>query len=434
MATIIDERDFNRYEVIKALSVDSAPLKVVLDAGTGTNPTSSDSFGRLRTASPLTLFDSSHRYRDNDQWETATASGGTATFNSNQGCIDLAVGTTSGAYVYRETKRVFAYQPGKSLLTINTFVLNAAKTNLRQRCGYFGSANGYYLQLNGTALSFVERTSVSGSLVETTVPKSAWNVDPLDGTGPSGVVLDATKSQILWTDMEWLGVGTVRMGFVIDNKFITCHEFRHANLLATTYITTACLPLRYEIENTGTTASSSTLKQICSTVISEGGYELRGAQQSISIPITASKSTGGTAGTYTPIISLRLSSSPNYLDAIARISALSLLGTGNGINYSWEMRKQGTTTGGSWVAPTNSSIQYNISGTSYAGGTVIASGFLSSSNQASSALNNLDGSLFKFQLERNSFTSTPHEITLVVASDSVSGAVFASLDWEETTR
>jgi len=207
----------------------------------------------------------------------------------------------------------------------------------------------------------------------------------------------------------------------------------HANLLASTYITTACLPLRYEIENTGATASASTLKQICSTVLSEGGYEIRGAQQAIGIPI-ATPVTLTTASTYYPIISLRLTSSPNYLDAIALLTAVSILAQGNNISYNWQIVKGGTTSGGTWTAASNSSINYNITGTSFTGGTTLASGFLSSTTQSSAPINQLDGSLFKFQLERNSFTNTPYELTLVAASDTNAGKIIASLDWEELTR
>ena len=430
MATIIDQYDLNRYEVVKVSSLIDQPLNVVLDAGRGTKATSQDAFGRLRTANPLTLFDSNHRFRDNGLWETNTATGGTATFNANHGCVDLEVTTTSGSLVYRETRRVFAYQPGKSLLSMNTFVFAPAKTNLRQRCGYFGAANGYYLQLSGTTLSLVERTSVSGSLVETAINQAFWNIDKLDGTGPSGYTLDITKSQILWTDLEWLGVGTVRMGFVIEGKFILCHQFHHGNVVASPYITTACLPIRYELENLGTTASASTMKQICSTMISEGGYEVRGSQQSIGTPITAPTALA-TAGTFYPLVSLRLNGS--YLDAIALMTSMSILPLGNK-NYNWQVKKNGTTTGGTWVTPTNSSVSYNITGTSFAGGTIVANGLLSSTNQSSSAVNQLDGSIFKFQLERNSFTSTPYEITLIATADGAGGSIAASVDWEEITR
>ena len=412
------------------------PISVTTDPGTGTKSAALDAFGRLRVSNPLTLFDSSHRYRDNGLWNTLTATGGAAAFSADQGLIELSVTTTSGSKVYRETTKAFPYLPGKSLLVMTTFVMSPAKANLRQRLGYYGDENGMFLELDGaggTVLSFVERSHVSGATVDTKVNQSSWNYDKMDGTGPSKMTLDITKAQILWMDIEWLGLGTVRMGFVIDGKFILCHQFHHANLITSTYITTASLPLRYEIENTGTTASSSILKQICSTVISEGGYELRGLQQAVSIPITAARTTT-TAGTYYPLISIRLKASPNFLDAIVILTALSLLGTGNGVNYNWKVIATGATTGGTWVsAGSDSAVEYNITGTSFTGGRTLASGYFSSSNQSSTSVDILKEALFKFQLERNKFTSTAFELTLVTASDG-GGSVFASVDWEEASR
>ena len=442
MATEIDSIDLNRYEIIKTrpmnteatnVAITGQPISVTTDPGTGNKSAALDAFGRLRVSNPFTLFDSSHRYKDNNLWNTSVASSGAAVFNANAGLVDLNVTTTSGSKVYRETTKVFSYQPGKSLLVMTTFVMNSAKTNLRQRIGYYGADNGLYLELAGTVLSFVERSSVSGALAETKVAQNAWNYDKMDGTGPSGMTLDITKAQILWMDIEWLGLGTVRMGFVIDGKFILCHQFHHANLITSTYITTASLPLRYEIENTGTTASNSTLKQVCSTVISEGGYQLNGLQQAVNIPITAPRTTS-VAGTYYPILSLRLKSSPNFLDAVTILTALSALGTGNGVNYNWKVIASGTTTGGTWVsAGVNSAVEYNITGTSFTGGRTLASGYLNSSNQGSQSIDILKEALFKFQLERDTFTSTAFELTLAVTSDG-GGSIFASLDWEEISR
>ena len=390
-----------------------------------------DAFGRLRVSSPYTLFDSSHRFADNGLWSTATATGGAATFNSSQGLVDLVVTAASGSEVVRETTKVFSYQPGKSLLVLNTFVMSAAKTNLRQRVGYYGAENGYYLEQNDSTVSFVERSSVSGSLVNTPVAQASWNVDPLNGSGPSGITLDLTKAQILFMDLEWLGVGTVRMGFIINGNFYVCHKFHHANLITSTYITTASLPLRYEITNTAATSGASTLKQICSSVLSEGGYELNGLQQAIGIPINTPR-TLGTAGTFYPVISLRLKST--RLDGIIILTALSIMPITTG-NYNWQVIATGTTTGGTWTsAGTNSSVEYNITGTTFAGGRILASGFFNATNQGASQVDILKEALFKFQLERNALTSTPFELTLVVASDSASDTVVASMDWEEISR
>jgi hypothetical protein len=393
-----------------------------------------DAFGRTRVSNPLTLFDSSHRYRDNNLWESLiVGSGSTVGFATTQGLVNIGIGTTSGDSVIRETTKTFSYQPGKSLLVLNTFIPATPKTNLRQRVGYFGADNGMYFEINGTTPYFVERSLSTGT--STSVAQNDWNIDKLDGTGVSGITLDITKAQILWMDIEWLGLGTVRMGFVIDGKFIHAHSFHHANIIQSTYITTASLPLRYEIANTGITTGNSTFKQVCSSVISEGGYELRGLQQAVNTPITAPVDLPSPAGTYYPVLSIRLKSSPNRLDAIVILTALSIMGTGNGPKYNWQVRASATTTGGTWVsAGADSAVEYKIDGGTVSGGRVLASGFLSSANQSSSTVDILKEALFKFQLERNGLTGTPYELTLVVASDTAGADVFASLDWEEISR
>lgn len=393
-----------------------------------------DAFNRLRTSSPITLFDSSHRYQDNNLWSTLSSNGGSISFNANQGLVNLNTSTSSGSEVIRETTKVFSYQPGKSLISMNTFVFSPSSIGLRQRVGYFGSSNGFYLELEGPSINLVKRTSINGTIQEVKISQSEWNEDRLDGTGPSKKKLDITKAQILWCDLEWLGVGTVRTGFAIDGEFIICHSFHHANLLNSTYITTACLPIRYEITNTGTTSTSNTLKQICSTVISEGGYELRGEQKQVSIPIT-SPYTLTTAGIFYPVISLRLKSSPNRLDGIVILSNLSIMGLGNGINFQWRLVARSTTSGGTWISVGNDScVEYNITGTSSTTGKVLASGYFNSSNQSAPTITIPKTDLFKFQLERNSLTSTPYELSLQLTSGTANNSVFASLEWEEITR
>jgi hypothetical protein len=434
-----DPEDTQLYEVIKVQTCSGRPLEVTTSSGQSVYiqpaTTAGDAFGRLRTSSPLTLFDSSHRYHDNGLWATATGTGGTYAFSSGEGLVNLNVTTASGAKVLRETKKVCSYQPGKSLQVMNTFVMASGQTNLRQRVGYFGTANGIYLEVSGTsAPSFVERNSVSGTVNETRVSQANWNIDPLDGSGPSGFTLDITKAQIHWIDIEWLGLGTVRTGFVINGQLVHCHSFHHANLITSTYMTTASLPLRYEIENLNTTSGASTLKQVCSTVLSEGGYELRGAQSTVTIPVNAPYDLT-TAPNYYPIISLRLNS--NYLDAIVILTAISIMGITNNASYSWKVVAGGTTSGGTWASGgVNSAVEYNISGTSFSqvSGRSLAAGFTNGSNQGAAVIDILKEALFKFQLERDSFTSTPYELTLVMASEDNGADVLATMDWEEISR
>lgn len=397
------------------------------------NPTQVDSFNRLRVSNPLTLFDSSHRYRDNNLWATLTANGGSVSHNLTQGLVDLNVTNVAGSSALRETTKVFSYQPGKSLLVMNTFIMGASATNLTQRVGYFGNENGIYIQLQDDVLSFVERSIVTGALVNDVIPRSSWNGDRLDGTGPSGITLDITKAQIMWMDIEWLGVGTIRIGFVINGQFYVCHSFHHANIINSTYITTASLPLRYEIFNRGATTGSKTLKQVCSSVISEGGYELRGLQQSIGTTILAPKSLA-TAGTFYPVVTLRLR--PSRLDGIVILTAISVMGTGTGI-YKWQAVASGTTTGGSgtWVdAGADSCVQYKLDATGITGGRILASGFFTSNAQGATTIDILKEALFKFQLERDTFIDTAYELTLAVAASTDTELVYGSVDWEEISR
>ena len=420
---------FNRLDNILGqlvATMETLPVEI-----TGTNL---DAFGRLRVSNPFTLFDSSHRYADNNLWANSITGTAAATFNQDEGLVNLTVGTASGDQIIRETIKVFSYQPGKSLLVMSTFVMGDPKAGLRQRVGYYGAANGIYFERDGSTNYMVERSSVTGAVVNTRVAQSNWNQDPLDGTGPSGLTLDSSKAQILYMDVEWLGLGTVRTGFIINGSFVPAHNFDHANLVNTTYITTASLPMRYEMTNTAATASASTLKQVCSTVISEGGYQLAGAQLSVGNPIT-SPTTLTTAGTYYPVVSLRLKST--RLDAIAILTALSILGITNNANYNWRVVAGGTTTAGTWVsAGTNSSVEYNLTGTAFTTGTgrVLASGFFQGSNQGSTAVDILKQALFAFQLEREPFTATAYELSLICAGGSNGHQVLASLDWEEISR
>ena len=342
-------------------------------------PTSYDAFGRHRVSEPFTLFDSSFRYTDNQiKWDTSNVGTSTYTFLPNEGLMNLSVSTALNDSVIRQTKRVFNYQPGKSLLIMNTFVMEPAKLGLRQRVGYFSTQNGIYVELDSSTVSLVIRKYNSGVVDDTSekIAQGAWNGDRLNGLGGvnnlSGLTLDLTKSQIFWCDIEWLGVGSVRAGFVINGQFIVCHTFHHANILASTYMTTAILPVRYEITNTSGTDSSSNLKQICSTVISEGGYAATSRSRSASTTLTG-KAVSDT--NWTPMISIRLKSTRTQ--GVVYPSRLEVYGLESKA-YKWGVFVGGTLgNAGSltWTSAGNESfVEYNTDATTLTGGSKIDEG------------------------------------------------------------
>lgn len=319
-----------------------------------------DAFGRLRVSQPYTLFDSQSRFAADNQYSYATATGGTSSYNTNKSSVNLSVTTSSGSTVLAQTFRVFPYQPGKGLLTLQTFTMSAAKTNLTQRVGYYSAYNGVYLEQGPNGVTFVVRTYTGGSVDNTRyVAQANWNGDKLNGTGPSGITLDLTKTQILWFDFEWLGVGNVRCGFVINGQFIICHTFQNANFGTNVYMQTAILPLRYEITNTGTTASASTLQMICSSVQSEAGYE------QTSQVFTARRTDDGvsvannTGLTFTPLVSIRVNSS--YFGAIIIPEGVLFHPTSVGSGgYEIVLAKNATLTGATWAGATVSGGQVDV--------------------------------------------------------------------------
>ena len=392
-----------------------------------------DAFNRLKVANPFTLFDSQNRYKPNDKWDVFGITGGTYSYSIIESAINLIVGTTLGSKISRETKRIFPYQPGKSLLVLNTFALNQPKEGLRQRIGYFGLTggatsgvpyNGVYLQQSGLTLSMVMS---SASLNTTTIVNQAdWNGDPFNGTGASGRNLDISKANILWMDFEWLGVGDVRTGFYVDGKPVIAHTFHNDNINTTTYMTTACLPIRYELENLTGQTGSSQLKQICSSVISDGGYQGRSQKQFVSVGTKTSDAVTIGNGTLTPVLSIRLNS--NRLDAIVLPTQLDILVT-TADNIRWQLLLNATgLTGASWTTHSNGTIDYDTSTTAYTGGQIIQQG-LAYQKVESTALGTLED--FNIQLGRSQ-SGVSDIITLVAAGAAASTAkILASLAWEE---
>jgi hypothetical protein len=372
--------------------------------------TALDAFGRLRVSEPFTLFDSAHRYQDNGLFDTANTGTASAVHATNTSTVALNVSTGSGDQVIRETKRVFPYQPGKSLLILNTFVMNEAKTGLRQRVGYFGAENGIFIEQDGTTINLVKRSYITGSVVDTKIAKANWNGDKLDGNGESGFTLDLTKSQIFWVDIEWLGVGSVRCGFIINGIYIVCHTFHHANLLDSVYMTTATLPIRYEITNTAATASASLLKQVCSTVVSEGGYEKKVA------PLVARMTAETTVGTsFEPLITIRLAS--DRLDAVILLNKYSVLGLTTD-TFEYALIKNATLTGATFDTTTFNSVDFDVAATAMSGGTILRAEYLESTNQSSPQLDVNGGYNFGLQLGR---TIGGTSDTLTVAARVLSG-------------
>jgi hypothetical protein len=410
------------------------PVTYIASGGSSTLPVSfvggsTDAFGRLRVSNPFALFDSQHRYQINDKWNYVTSGGAATAYDTNGSLVNLNTNLASGSQVVCETKRVMPYQPGKSLLIYSTFTMTNVQANQRQRVGYFGAQNGIYFEMNGTTANFVLRSYITGSVVETRKSKGTWNVDNLDGTGPSGYNLsNFSNSLIFYTDIEWLGVGDVRVGFVLDGKYVHCHTFKNTPVggspISGTYMTTACLPLRYEITNTGTVTASGNLKQICNSVISEAGYEGFSRRYNLDLGTNAKRLVDDDV--LYPIMSLRLAS--GRLDSVIVPSNLNAIVTSNqDIQYRIVLNPT-LQSGTSWVTHYNGNVQYDISSTGILSGTGtnVIGGYINKMGSLDvSSINQ-----FNFQLGRT-INGVSDVFTVAMAAPSANTDVLADLSWFE---
>lgn len=334
-------------------------------------PTLYDAFGRLRVSNPFTIFDSSNRYTPSEKFATYTDVSSNISLN-NDSSLSMTVGAYSTSVAVRETKTVFTYQPGKSLLIMCSFTMNEPRSNLIQRVGYFSPNDGIFLEASGTIINFVKRAQG----IDTKISQSNWNGTRLLGESPDLITLDLSKSQIFWCDIEWLGVGSVRCGFIINGKFYICHTFHHANFITGTYMTTACLPIRYEILNTQN-LPGGTLKQICSSVISEGGYDAVSTIKHIGTDNFTK--TIGTNNVFIPFVTIKLRS--DRLDANVLLTQLSIGNTVTNALLQYKIILNATITGATFINyDLSSNVMYDISATAVSGGYIMNSGFFNQSN------------------------------------------------------
>jgi len=380
------------------------------------NNNMNDAFSRLRVSNPITLFDSSMEVDDQPLlWDVDIIGSGTASYNVNQSSVNLILSASSS--VVRQSHQYVRYQPGKSLLNLCSFALGARATDVTRRVGFFDSQNGIYLEQTDSDIYWVLRSFISGSVVETRIAQASWNIDPIDGSGQSGFTLDEVNTNLTVIDIEWLGVGRVRVGFFMQGRIIYAHQFTLS--IPTAYMTRASLPVRYEILSGGSASGSPFFVQICSTVISEGGFDPKGMIRSIDIG-NASRTVG--ASTYLPILAIRLKST--YQKAsITPLNVQVVSSSGSLANYRLLVRAN--VIDGSWLSASEA-VEYNSTGSTFSGGYQVAGGYVSSQIResvtalASTTLNN-----------SSDINGVIDEIVITASSFSGNIGIAGAIQWRE---
>lgn len=398
-----------------------------------------DAFGRIRVSEPYTVFDGKFLYDSGSlQWDhIAVGTGaGLGTIGSTA-TIDLHV-NNSGSRTVRQSRRYLVYQPAKSQEDLLTGVLmpSGSIANVRCRIGVFDDArdktysstvvdgNGYFWEHDGTNFNVVKRSYTNGTQVDTRVSQSAWNYDRMDGTGSSSILIDPSKVNIFFMDQEWLGAGTVRMGFVVNGNIYYAHKFHHANIQKDMHTQTATLPLRYEIERMSGNGAA-TMVQGCCSCISEGGYNPRGRVNGFMKTTTVNAANGA----WTPMLSIRLKPSQCRASLIPLKLDILCVDTNRQFYYALihgtPNVNQIALTNVSWQDVANSCAQTDIASTAYSGGRIIQGGF-ASTGQREASIDLADEIILA-----SSIIGEPEILTLICWGVGGTAAIAASMTWRE---
>lgn len=393
-----------------------------------------DAFNRLEVANPLSLGDYIFKYDLQPLlFDTSIVGSGSVTHLPNESSVRLRVTTANSDKATLNSRRYHRYQAGRAGKVVLTGIIGAGKVNVRKRWGFFDDDNGLFFELNGTTFSVVQRSSTSGSVVDNTVSQSSFNGDTVDSTGDSGFNLDLSLGNIFEIDFQWLGTGVASFKVVQGNgTSIELHHFLNPNLNASVYMSTAVLPIRYEIENIGTSASQTDMIAICSSVVSSAGDilpELSFADGNGSVITT-------TNANETHVCSFRLAQTFNSVNNRMEVFPKNFNFSSDRGSCIFKVYLNATITGGSWVSTnTNSGVQTNTSATfSSAGNLILVIPNLNSTGnpqQVGRTFHNQSGTV-KTLLTRSADNTTSDIITITVQRLTATNVdAMVSMEWTE---
>jgi hypothetical protein len=406
----------------------------------GNLATNLDAFGRLRTTDTYTLGDYKHLYAIDYNFEDYHVSGASTTFNVNRASVTLATSASADSRTVHQTKMYHNYMPGKSQYIMSSFNFGAAVSGVIKRTGYFDDYNGIFLEQDQTgSLQFVVRSATNGtaSLQENRVKQVDWSVNTLLG---GDVVLDITKAQLFWIDFQWLSIGRIRCGFVINGANILCHVFDHSNKTTGAYMSSPNLPVRCEIRNT-TTATGS-MEQICATVMSEGGYDESGTTYAH----TSNKFRILSGSESALIMAIRLKTSYNGLPnrAFVRLEDMSVYSDDQTVKYTVLKLESGSVTGGTWFSEDSGSVvEWNSGSMAYDASRAheMLNGFVAAGTAGAgggpgtgfSSTSQRQGSKNKINYIAQNYDSTSSEMYGIVVTNltGTNTDVIASIVWKE---
>lgn len=338
-----------------------------------------DKFGRLKVAQNTSLWQFTHRYGDDISRYWDDNGVGTFAIDTDKVAMVITGTTTNGNTSIYRTKRYFEYHKGRTQTMLMTCNPKGQTANVTKRWGMYDNDNGVRFILDGTNGFGVQvLSSTSGSAVTDTVYSSSFNVDPGDGTGPSGVTLNFNYLNLFYISFSWLGTNQVEFGFVANGKLWPLHVFNYSNSQATSYSQSGTLPICCCMTNNAALGAAPTFEINCVDVSYEGIKDVYGQVYDVNTgpnEITV-------ATTETVVAAIRMQSTKN--SGSLRPVEFDLISTSGNSTIYYEIQV-GTIIGGTptWTAiPGSIAEGLDATTTTFTDGNLIQSGYLRASSDS----------------------------------------------------
>lgn len=181
-----------------------------------------------------------------------SANGGTVTCVNSMAQVASGVATTGTAVL--KTKMATQYFAGHELESTFSACFTTGVANSTQWIGTFDNSDGFAIGYNGTQFSVLHRNALDPTAINTIISAANFNLDRLDGTGPSTIVLDPTKLNIYRITYGWLGAAPITFSILRnDGKWFDFHVIKRPNSSTIPSLSNPSLPIRSEVKKTAGT-------------------------------------------------------------------------------------------------------------------------------------------------------------------------------------
>lgn len=208
-----------------------------------------DNYQKIRTTQPKTILNIRHIGDENDVMEIEKKiNGDEVSEMTNENGILLKIGRDNRS-IFRQTRKYIRCEQGNTLSIYITARLNIVtympgNSSSTTYVGYLDDDNGVMFAHKGNDTTGTMAIRLLKNGTATDIDQGFWNIDNLDGTGPSGIIADWFNIHTYYIEISH--PMTYKFGIIQNGRVYIAHIINGTTITApSTYLLD--LPIRYGV-------------------------------------------------------------------------------------------------------------------------------------------------------------------------------------------